>query len=252
MFENIKTKKQNFNLSINNKIEKYKIKTFFSILYSLIFLISAIFLLRTSIIASLAALLTAVILFPKSFEFIQKKVKIQINRDMKMGLIFVLFVLVSLYTPKSKPQSTEKQPTGLEDKLYSVEKVIDGDTVDVSDGDKMLKIRLIGIDAPETGAGNTQEECYAKESEVYLSDTLNGKQVKLEADTTQDDKDKYDRLLRYVYLDGVNVNKSLLENGYAKEYTYDTAYKYSQDFINAENAAKEQNLGLWNPQDCKN
>ena len=117
--------------------------------------------------------------------------------------------------------------------------------------DEPIRIRLIGIDAPETGGGNTKTECYADEAKTYLSDLLNNKSVRLEKDETQGDKDKYNRQLRYVYLDDINANLNMIERGYAKEYTYDKPYKYVEDFENAENIASNLKIGIWNPQICK-
>ncbi|EKD90328.1 MAG: hypothetical protein ACD_31C00009G0003 [uncultured bacterium] len=80
---------------------------------------------------------------------------------------------------------------------------------------------------------------------------MNNKSVRLEKDETQGDTDKYNRQLRYVYLDDINANLNMIEKGYAKEYTYDKPYKYVDDFENAENISSDLKIGIWNPQNCK-
>ena len=75
---------------------------------------------------------------------------------------------------------------------------------------------------------------------------LDGKQVRLEPDVSQGDRDKYNRLLRYVYLeDATLVNKLLIQEGYAHEYTYRIPYTYQVEFEDAERDAREQKRGLW-------
>ena len=70
--------------------------------------------------------------------------------------------------------------------------------------------------------------------------------VELEADNSQDDKDKYDRLLRYVYLtDGTLINKKLIEDGFGFEYTYQIPYKFQTEFKAAQKQAEEKKIGLW-------
>ena len=256
MLGNIKLQKDFIKNSVNNKIEKYKINTLFDIAYSIIFTLVAFFLLQTSFVSSLAAFLIALLLFPKSFEYLQRRIKMKINKDLKTAIIFILFLLMGYSASKSIgvntiPQKPEEQIQNSNNTLYKVERVIDGDTIDVLVNNEPIRIRLIGIDAPETGRGNTKTECYADEAKAYLSYFLNNKTVRLEKDETQGDKDKYNRQLRYVYLDDINANLNMIERGYAKEYTYDKPYKYVEDFENAENIASNLKIGIWNPQICK-
>ena len=76
--------------------------------------------------------------------------------------------------------------------------------------------------------------------------------MKLESDSTQGDKDKYSRLLRYIFLeDGTNFNKMMISDGYAFEYTYQSnPYKYRDEFILAQKEARENQRGLWSPSAC--
>jgi micrococcal nuclease len=75
----------------------------------------------------------------------------------------------------------------------------------------------------------------------------------LQSDPSQEDKDKYNRLLRYVFLeDGTNLNLLLISEGYAHEYTYDVPYALQKEFQTAEKSARENEKGLWSPTACRN
>lgn len=129
-------------------------------------------------------------------------------------------------------------------------KVIDGDTLEVYQNKKVEKIRLIGVNTPETVAPNKDIECYGVEASNKLKELLQGKIVNLEIDETQGNKDKYERLLRYVYLEDININKKMIEEGYGFEYTYKKPYKYQKEFKISEDFARINNLGLWNKENC--
>lgn len=130
--------------------------------------------------------------------------------------------------------------------FYEVIKVIDGDTITVKINGKTETIRLIGIDSPESVDPRKPVQCFGKEASDKAREILIGKKVSLEYDSTQGDKDKYKRLLRYVFLeDGTNFNKLMISEGYAHEYTYNTQYKYQDEFKEAEKNARENNRGLW-------
>lgn len=109
-----------------------------------------------------------------------------------------------------------------------VVKVVDGDTIEVRIDGKLESVRLIGIDAPEI-EGNTKEN--GIESKNYLVNLIGNEKVRLEADETQDDRDIYDRLLRYVFLkNGKMINEIMIETKMAREYTFRTKYKYQEEF----------------------
>lgn len=131
--------------------------------------------------------------------------------------------------------------------LYSVVKVIDGDTLQVKIDTVVQTIRLIGVDTPETVDPRKSVQCFGKEASNKAKELLTGKQVSLENDSTQGNTDKYNRLLRYVYLeDGTLVNKYLIHEGYGFEYTYQSnPYNYQLDFKNAQKYAEENKKGLW-------
>ncbi len=132
------------------------------------------------------------------------------------------------------------------DSLYHVVRVIDGDTIVVQIGDRDEKVRFIGIDTPETVDPRKPVQCFGKEASLKTKALLSIGQVRLVSDTSQGNRDKYGRLLRYLFLpDGTFVNKVLIEQGFAHEYTYRLPYQYQTEFKQAQNSAREKKLGLW-------
>jgi len=132
----------------------------------------------------------------------------------------------------------------------TVIRVVDGDTIEVYENKKIEKIRLIGVNTPETVDPRKDVQCYGLEASMFLKKELEGNQVALESDISQTEKDTYGRLLRYVYLKGTNINKKIIEEGYGFEYTYKTPYKFQKEFKEAEENAKKDEKGLWNKSNC--
>lgn len=131
--------------------------------------------------------------------------------------------------------------------LYRVVKIVDGDTIKVSIDNKIETIRMIGVDTPETVDPRRAVGCFGREASDFTKKTLSNQNVKLESDVLSGDRDKYQRLLRYVFLaDGQNFNQVLIENGYGHEYTYNSIpYKYQNIFKQAEIDARDNSRGLW-------
>lgn len=151
----------------------------------------------------------------------------------------------------SSAPDPEVSQTEITTNTYKVVKVVDGDTLDVDIDGKTERLRLIGIDTPETVDPRKPVQCFGKEASNRAKELLNGKSVSLEADESQGERDKYGRLLRYVFLaDGTNFNLYMISEGYAHEYTYDTAYKYQKEFKQAEREARNAQKGLWSPDTC--
>lgn len=130
-------------------------------------------------------------------------------------------------------------------------RIIDGDTIEMLVDDELEKIRFIGIDTPELNDDRELIKCFAQSAKQAVTDLLGEQTIHLEADSSQDNRDRYNRLLRYVILeDGSNINLELIKQGYAYEYTYRDAYKYQKEFQLAEQEAQEQKRGLWG-EECK-
>ncbi len=134
----------------------------------------------------------------------------------------------------------------------TVVKVVDGDTVDVRFDDGSLeRLRLIGMDTPEVVDPRKPVQCYGREASGHAHELLDGQAVSIETDPSQGDRDKYGRLLAYLYLpDGTSFAQAMIADGYAHEYTYRLPYAYQADFRAAQQAAIENGLGLWAPETC--
>lgn len=163
--------------------------------------------------------------------------------------IFLIFFFIFLYVrdPLFKNVTPGKNP----DTAYSVGEapvfsVIDGDTIAVLVNEKEETVRLIGIDSPEYGKNGTGE-CYHEEATVRMREIVGLDIVRLEAEPNGDDRDKYGRLLRFVFLtDGTNVGEMMVREGFAREYTYlGKPYTLQADFAEAEKQAKAAGLGIW-------
>jgi micrococcal nuclease len=134
---------------------------------------------------------------------------------------------------------------------YAIVNVVDGDTFKALIDNAAETVRLIGIDTPETKDPRKPVQCFGKEASAMAHSILDGQRVRLEADPSQDNRDKYGRLLRYAYLpDGTSFNKMMIEEGYAHEYTYAIPYQFQTEFKAAENAARAANRGLWASTTC--
>jgi micrococcal nuclease len=126
--------------------------------------------------------------------------------------------------------------------LRTVVRIIDGDTI-LLDGEE--RVRLIGIDTPETAHPNRPVECYGREASAFLRKIAQGRGVRLDFD--QQRKDRYGRTLAYVYLkNGTFVNAAMLREGYAHAYTR-FPFRHMEEFRRLEHRAREEGRGLWGP-----
>ncbi len=141
-------------------------------------------------------------------------------------------------------------PSGLP--LYKVLRVVDGDTIVVDKDGKSESLRLIGVDTPELNDSRTGVQCFAKEAAAYTKSLVEGKAVRLESDPSQGERDKYKRLLVYVFRDdGLLINRAIIAGGFGHEYTYDDPYKYQAEFKAAQEAARSGEVGLFAPNVCE-
>ncbi len=141
--------------------------------------------------------------------------------------------------------ATSSAIAGIEGERAKVSRVVDGDTIVLEDG---RTVRFVGMDTPETVDPRRPVGCFGKEASNETKSLLSGKQVILQKDVS--DKDKYNRILRYIYLPLENgqtlfVNDYLVREGFAKVYTYPPDVKFDARFRQAENEAKINKKGLW-------
>jgi micrococcal nuclease len=160
-------------------------------------------------------------------------------------------------TSSVSPSVLPKQILGIQESSGSAEtiknlvpvvKVVDGDTIDVQIEGQKKTVRLIGINTPETVDPRRPVQCFGKEASNETKRLLTGKQVLLTKDVTE--TDKYNRLLRFVYLPLENgqmlfVNDYLVREGFANNYPYPPDVKFNDLFRQAELEAREQKRGLW-------
>ncbi len=134
---------------------------------------------------------------------------------------------------------------------FVVTRVVDGDTIHVDADGKRLKIRMIGLDTPESLDPRKPVQCFALEASAQAKTILAGQSVYLETDPSQDSVDRYGRTLAYVWTEsGRLLNLDMIADGFAFEYTYDLPYRYQQDFRAAEHDARAEERGLWSPSAC--
>lgn len=167
-----------------------------------------------------------------------------------LGLVLVLSGILLIRRSQNPPiptreeiplKSIDLQVKGSEqdDNYFSVKRVIDGDTIELTDG---VRVRYIGIDTPEAG------DCFGNEATIANSSLLNDKHIVLEEDIEK--LDRYGRKLAYIWVEGMMVNEELVKRGAATVTTYPPNIKYVDRFINAQQEAKEMELGIWGKNVC--
>jgi endonuclease YncB( thermonuclease family) len=161
-----------------------------------------------------------------------------------LSLIFGTILVVAL--SQVKPTQIPKPIAASQPGLYQVIEVVDGDTIVVKDSlGKKETVRFLGMDTPEVKDPRKSVQCFGKAASAKTHSLLDGKNVRLVADPTDSDRDKYHRLLRYVYLpDGTFVNLELVKQGYAFAYVVFPIEKL-EEFKAAELEARAANRGLW-------
>ncbi len=136
----------------------------------------------------------------------------------------------------------------------TITRVVDGDTVlaMIDSEHKEFKLRLLGINTPETVDPRRAVECFGKEASNHAKEMLTGKRVQLVADPQGDERDKYDRLLRMIILeDGTNFNKQMVHDGYAYAYTtFPMNAAYKRELKQLQEDARIAKRGLWSPTTC--
>lgn len=152
-------------------------------------------------------------------------------------------VVVPLVSPTpivNTPKNTVLSASDSSNLAAKVIKVTDGDTITLATGQK---VRYIGIDTPETKHPTKGVQCFGKEASDKNKELVEGKEITLEKDVSE--TDRYGRLLRYVYIDGVFINDYLVREGYAHASAYPPDVKFAEQFRQAEKEAREHNRGLW-------
>ena len=185
-----------------------------------------------------------------------------VNRKYVLIYIFIVLVLLSVGVYLLKTNSafitlphyslptvslTQKKPIATNSAEFAiVERVIDGDTIELTDG---RRVRYIGIDTPELHHPKKSVQCFAQKAMEKNTELVLGKKILMKRDVSE--TDKYKRLLRYVWLVTTNskqtvfVNEFLVREGYAHLDTFPPDVSYVELFKNAADEARLQNKGLW-------
>ena len=161
-------------------------------------------------------------------------------------LIFVLALIYVIATQsnwlKSSGQTLEQNQPG----LYTINHYVDGDTIAVNMNGSVETVRFIGVDTPETHKPNTPVQCYGPDAAAHTKAQISkfGK-VRLQADPLDTNRDRYGRLLRYVYLpDGTLMDEQIIQQGYGFAYL-SFPFEKKDQFAADEKAAQAAKLGLW-------
>lgn len=146
-------------------------------------------------------------------------------------------------------QEAEERTEG---EFATVARVVDGDTIKVLLNGEEKTLRIIGVNTPEIVDPRRAVECFGKEASSAMKERLKeGSSVMLIADSTQDNEDRYGRLLRYIEdSDRQDIGLWLIEQGYAYEYTYRAPYERQAAYQEAQRIASESQIGLWDPEAC--
>ena len=143
-------------------------------------------------------------------------------------------------TPAPVSPATSSLPAGVD---APVQRVVDGDTIRVEPAER---VRLIGIDTPESVKPGGPVECFGKEASRHLASLLpHGTVVRLVGDVEQ--RDRYGRLLAYVYRasDGLFVNAAMVRDGFAQPLTIPPNVAHAAEFVELARTAREAGRGLW-------
>lgn len=175
------------------------------------------------------------------------------NKQLTIYVLAIILAVIQILFGKDIPlPKTSLIPTNIptptifvgEKQIVKVVRVIDGDTIEI---EGKIKVRYIGINTPEiyhdTTGKKTGEQCFADNAYLENKKLVEGKTITLIKDVSE--KDKYGRLLRYVYVGDLFINDYLMTNGYAKIMMIKPDIKYYQQFKIEEKDAKEKKLGIW-------
>lgn len=140
-------------------------------------------------------------------------------------------------------------PSKVPPTLARVVRVVDGDTLVLSLDGRQEKARLIGVDTPETVHPSKPVERFGREASAFLRELAEGKAVRVEYEPAGDRRDRYGRLLVYLWRadDSRFVNREIIARGFGHAYTR-YPFRFMEDFRKAERSAREKGLGLWAPE----
>lgn len=159
-------------------------------------------------------------------------------------IVFVLLIVGLALLAANLAKINIKLPAS-QPGLYTVSHFVDGDTIDVNMNGKIETVRFIGVDTPETHKPNAPVQCYGEAAAAYTKQLIGANKVRLQADPLDTNRDRYGRLLRYIYLpDDTLVERKIISEGYGFAYTQ-FPFEKSAEFTAEEQTAKAGGKGLW-------
>jgi endonuclease YncB( thermonuclease family) len=169
------------------------------------------------------------------------------RRQKKLISLLVTLVLAGIGWLATRQQTNPQATLGtMSPGTYHVTQFYDGDTIAVDMSGKQEKIRLIGVDTPETHDPRKAVECFGQAASDFTKQLIGDQPVRLESDALSSNRDRYDRLLRYVYLpDGRLVQAEIIKQGYGFAYV-GFPFTKMDEFRSLEQQARDNNRGLWN------
>lgn len=169
------------------------------------------------------------------------------KRHKRLLLSFIITLLLGLFGYVITDDGVlQKIPAPAPPGTYNIVEFEDGDTITVDMNGTHERIRFIGVDTPETQDPRKPVQCFGRAASQFTKDLIGDNPVRLELDPLSSNRDRYDRLLRYVYLpDGRLVQAEIIKAGYGFAYT-SFPFTKSEEFLNYQREAREQNRGLWN------
>ena len=166
-----------------------------------------------------------------------------------ISLVITLIIVGLGYFTAKNPEQTIQQIAGVQTGTYRVVDFADGDTINVDMNGKTERIRMIGVDTPEIHDPRKLVECFGQAASTFTEQLIGTGTVRLEADSLSANRDRYDRLLRYVYTsENKLVQAEIIKDGYGFAYT-SFPFTKLDEFRQYEKEAREQNRGLWS--DCQ-
>ena len=168
-------------------------------------------------------------------------------------LVSLAITLIAIQLEKSEPVLIEPPKTESEQVATStirVTRIVDGDTFEVTIDGQVEKVRMLGIDTPESVDPRKPVQCFAKEATKKLKELISDQEIVMTPDFTNDDRDKYNRLLRYVSLsNGLDVNGELIKQGYAYAYIK-FPFERREAYLKLQTEARTMGRGLWATTTC--
>ncbi|HSX27320.1 MAG TPA: thermonuclease family protein [Patescibacteria group bacterium] len=160
--------------------------------------------------------------------------------------VLIVTILVAVAQHYGWLNTAQQKMTVVPPGQYRVTEFFDGDTIAVDMNGSNEKIRFIGVDTPETHDPRKAVQCFGKAAANFTKTLIGNQSVRLEADPLSSNRDRYNRLLRYVYLpNNTLVNAEIIRQGYGFAYV-SFPFSKSDEFLAYQKEAREQNRGLWN------